>query len=176
MDPNPDSRRDSLPEKTELPPDYDATTEPHLTAAFAKLGFDQRDTSPSTDECIAHLKLLEAINQLRDDIATQDGLYGLKDSLIPESASDQTKSQTPTHIREKRWAVYVNVAVKRFQKYFQTLQPQSRMMDIETMKVPDYEYITHVKQQLQFDVDRLPPLGKHYSTKWAKELTKVKMS
>ena len=165
MDPDSGSKRDSPPEKTELPPDYDASTEPNLTAAFAKLELNQRGKSPSIDECIAHLKLLEAINQLREDIATQDGLYGLKDSLVPETASDQTKSQTLTHIREKRWAVYVNIAVKRFQKYFQILQPQSRMMDIETMKLPDYEYITHVKRQLQFDVDSLPPLGKRCSTK-----------
>ena len=165
MDPERDPTRDSPPEKPELPPGYDENSEPNLTAAFAKLALNQRGISPSVDECIAHLKLLEAINQLRDDVATQDGLYGLKDSMVPETASDKTRSQTLTHIREKRWAVYVNIAVKRFQKYFQTLQPESRMIDIETMKVPDYEYITHVKEQLKFDVDRLPPLGECPSTK-----------
>ena len=159
MDPKRDPGRDSPPEKTEPPPSYGSENNPDLTVAFAKLNLDHNGPTPSTDECIAHLKFLEAINQLREDVATQDGLYGLNDSLVSESNSDRAKSQALAKLREKRWAVYVNIAVKRFEAYFQTLQPGSRMMDIETMKGLDYEHIVNVRQKLRFDLDNLPPLG-----------------
>ena len=167
------SSRDSPPEPSgrtpEPPPAYSEGAESDVTAGFAKLSLKETGEVPSIDECIAHLKLLEAINQLREDVATQDGLYGIKDSFVPENVSEQTRSQTLAKIREKRWAVYVTIAVKRFETYFQTIQPNSRMMDIKTMKSPEYGLITDTggvpgpNGKFEWVVDNLPPLGWYFN-------------
>ena len=145
------------------PPGYgDANgSEPDVTAGFAKLNLDNGADTPSVDECIAHLKFLEALNQLREDIATQDGLYGIYDSLVPADTSDQTKSQYLAKIREKRWAVFVTIAVKRFEAYFQTLEPGSHMTTIDEMKSATYTRIlASGGGKHAWTVDNLPPLGK----------------
>jgi len=67
----------------------------------------------TTDECIAHLKLLGALADLRDRISAQDGIFQLWDI----SAKD---ADGLDFLRKKRWGVYVSRAVDRFESWYDT--------------------------------------------------------
>ena len=69
------------PEKGERPPSYsqDAVD---ITSHFAKLDLNSTSSKPTVDQCIAHLKLLEAFHQLREDVATSDGLRRISKGII----------------------------------------------------------------------------------------------
>ena len=149
------SSRDVSPPGYEVPP-------PDITASFSKLklGGNNSSTKPTVDECIAHLKLLEAFSQLREDIGSTDGLFGIHDDFVPANATEQQRTEMLIRIREKRWAIYVTRAVYRFEIYWnRCLEPEAR-----PLRLPDvstFEYSQRVKQAtpLQFTRDNLPPLG-----------------
>ena len=101
------------------PPSYTQaplTPPPDITAAFSNLNLNPTNF-PSEDQCLAHLKLLEAISQLREDISARDGLFGIRDDFasINGQIVDDKKIVA---IREKRWSVYVAKAVKRFEVWW----------------------------------------------------------
>ncbi|KAL6714165.1 hypothetical protein ACLMJK_008659 [Lecanora helva] len=144
------------------PPLYDvssATDEsvPDTTAAFAKLNL-QPSGKPTVDQCIAHLKLLEAFHQLRETVALQDGLFGLLDSFASSRSTEQQQAEILAKIREKRWAVYVTKAVYRFQRWWETvIEPNAqrlRQKDIPTA----YQEKIESGKSLHIDRDHLPPL------------------
>lgn len=112
------------------------------------------------DECVSHLKLLEAFYQLREDISTTEGLYGLSDALIHDSTEEKEKMELLARLREKRWAVYVTIAVSRFEAYYKSLQPDSQMLSEKVLLSPSYERIATEGIPLDFSLDNLPPLGK----------------
>ena len=73
-----------LPKYQSPPPAYIANTSgetnanpQNLTAAFSNLKLDD-SIIPNPDQCIAHLKLLEAFHQLREDTALHDGLFNIQ--------------------------------------------------------------------------------------------------
>ena len=140
-----------------LPPPYEESP-PDLTASFASLDLRRQHGTPTPDECIAHLKLLEAFSQLRDSIALTNGLYGLNDDLVPADASNDGKALILSRIREKRWAVYVTVATLRFESYFRSIQPQSVMITQSQFEQDSYEEIINKGKPLAFSRDDLPPL------------------
>ena len=147
------------PPNDPLPPAYqDVAPPPDITAGFANLNLSGHGSIPSVDECVAHLKLLEAFNQLKEDITRQDGLYGLKDSFATGSGPEAAQNDMLTKIREKRWVIYVTIAVRRFQVWFQTLIPDSRMPTRTFMSEVTYDRITDIRKHLHFSVDSLPPL------------------
>ena len=145
----------------DLPPSY-SSIPPDITAAFSNLRLGQSASIPTVDECIAHLKLLEAFSQLRDDIGTTDGLYGLYDNFI-EPAALRTKKECVellAAMREKRWAIYVTNAVQRFEIYWKVcIQADARMLDQVDLDREDIEYIADRGTPLTFTTDNLPPLG-----------------
>ncbi|MCJ1293142.1 hypothetical protein MMC34_004695 [Xylographa carneopallida] len=144
----------------DLPPSY-SSIPPDITAAFSNLRLGQSASIPTVDECIAHLKLLEAFSQLRDDIGTTDGLYGLYDNFI-EPAALRTKKECVellAAMREKRWAIYVTNAVQRFEIYWKVcIQADARMLDQVDLDREDIEYIADRGTPLTFTTDNLPPL------------------
>lgn len=71
----------------------------------------------STDECIAHLKLISVFADLRDTISSRDGIFDLWDCTASQSDDDSRKRGLAL-LREKRWAVYVTRAVDRFESWF----------------------------------------------------------
>lgn len=73
---------------------------------------------PTVDQCIAHLKLLECFHELRETVATTDGLYGIKDDYASSAANESSRASLLTKIREKRWSIYVTQAVKRFELWW----------------------------------------------------------
>ena len=141
------------------PPSYSAET-PDITAAFSNLRLDEKADKPTVDECLAHLKLLEAFSQLREDIGTADGLYGIQDDFA--SALDvEPRTEALAKMREKRWAVFVTRAVDRFEVYWKScIQPDAPMLrQVPDLNAPSFEDDLASKVVLQFNADNLPPLG-----------------
>lgn len=91
----------------------------------------QQAIKVTPDQCIAHLKLLEAFYQLREDIGNTENLFGISSPVLGEKTS-QNKPQAngqdahalaEIRVREKRWAVYVARAVDRFAQWWDTCVP-----------------------------------------------------
>ena len=76
---------------------------------------------PTEDLCITHLKFLHSLHLLREDVATNGSLF----DITPPHADLATKSgedgeaKMRARVREKRWQVYVTVAVYRFEKWIE---------------------------------------------------------
>ncbi len=144
------------------PPSYAANDEnsiPDITAAFSNL--DLRSfRKPTADQCTAHLKLLEAFHQLREDVALNDGLFGLQDAFVPSTENEQQRAELLTKIREKRWAVYVAKAAKRFQGWWEmVIEPSAQRL--QQTNIPTiFEQAPEAGSALLIDQDHLPPLGK----------------
>ncbi|KAF2839990.1 hypothetical protein M501DRAFT_951869 [Patellaria atrata CBS 101060] len=106
-------------DKRENPPGYDQLSDPipDLTTRLRQLDFTKVNPTPSPDECVAHLKLLEAFYQLREDIST-----------LESNSTDPRPSQTTqadARVREKKWEVYVTRAVERFTKWWEDAIPRT---------------------------------------------------
>jgi hypothetical protein len=143
------------PKNPSPPPAYDIDP-PDTTAAFSRLKLEDSD-KPTTDQCIAHLKLLEAFHQLREDIATNDGLFGLRDGFVPQGLDEQQRAETLLKIREKRWAIYVAKAARRFEKWWQvSVEPGVEMLSQTAMAA---EHFDHDRHPQFFSKETLPPLG-----------------
>ena len=148
------------PQQQQPPPTYSANP-PDLAAAFSNLTINRGSPTPTPEQCIAHLKLLEAFHQLREDVATTDGLFGINDSLVSTDEPSKNQSAILLRIREKRWAVYVARAVSRFEKWWQeSVQPDAVMISEKdlTGKLPFTEEDRRIGS---WDItrDQLPPLG-----------------
>ena len=143
------------------PPEYNYNDdETDLTAGFAKLNLSRGSstTLPSADECIAHLKLLEAFSRLRESIGCQDGLYGLSNNLIAESAEPALKSQLLAQMREKRWAMFVTIATMRFESWWNKIS-ENRMLPGYEQESAAFRHYPEVAKPLKFTAESLPPLG-----------------
>jgi len=106
---------------TEAPPPQQLPTDLSLRLEQLKLGSKSPESQCSTvDECIAHLKLLEAIHQLREEAANRDGLFGISS---PQSSESEEGAQKSLRVCEKRWAIYVNRAVDRFTRWYEACVP-----------------------------------------------------
>lgn len=152
----------------DLPPTYaqaDFNNDvPDITAAFSSLNLAP-SAKPTPDVCIAHLKLLEAFSQLREDVAFEDGRFGIKDAFADAGESDQERADLLIKIREKRWQVYVTKASKRFERWWATCvevaDEKSRLLGQSKMQTV-FKQSPDVGERLAWREDYLPPLGKHY--------------
>lgn len=144
------------------PPAYTAhapenETAPDITAAMSHLNL-QGSVKPTVDQCIAHLKLLEAFNSLREDVATTDGLFGIQDDWASGDVKRE-QAESLAQIREKRWAVYVAKAADRFAKWWQFCV-ETNAQKLELNKIPVlFKESPHRGAILSFDKNSLPPLG-----------------
>lgn len=143
------------------PPSYAVNGDsnlPDIAAAFPNLNL-QTSSKPTADQCVAHLKLLEAFHQLREDVALSDGLFGLQDAFATSKGDERQRAELLTKIREKRWAVYVAKAAKRFQSWWETIiEPDAQRLqqkDIPTV----FKQTPEGGTALSIDRDHLPPLG-----------------
>lgn len=136
------------------PPAYttvDESATADLTAAFDQLSLSNAVSDPTVDTCLAHLKLLFAIQSMKEEVGYTDGLWGLWDSLAgPLNHLEHTyadKKQTPSDskkpldknlledadnaakktlenlskIREKRWALFLARATQRYEAWWKSL-------------------------------------------------------
>ena len=148
------------PPKASPPPEYTEDAGPDITASFAQLNLSQSSEAPSSDECIAHLKLLEAFSQLREDIGCCDGLYGLSNSLVAEDTEPELKSQLFAKMREKRWAIYVTIAAMRFEAWWRTMPSiNGSMLTGVQYTAPGFKGAANTAVPLNFRREHLPPLG-----------------
>lgn len=143
----------------ERPPSYKQADELVLELPKLNLGVPSSIYPITRDQCVAHLKFLAVLADLRDLISNNDGLFGLFDSdadKFPESLNEAR-----ARIREKRWAVYTARAVERYTRWWFTCLPMSRpqvtMTDLEQR---EYESIIDCETQILWSDDNMPPIGK----------------
>ena len=137
---------------------------PDITAAFSNLNLAP-SAKPTPDLCIAHLKLLEAFHQLREDVACEDGLFGISDAFADAAPSDQERAKLLAKIREKRWQVYVTKASKRFEQWWVTcVEPnEEKFRLLRQSKMPSiFKQSPDHGGRLEWSKDDLPPLGQYY--------------
>ena len=141
---------------------------PDITAAFSKLNLAP-SAKPTPDICIAHLKLLEAFHQLREDVACEDGLFGIRDAFADAAQSDQERAKLLAKIREKRWQVYVTKASKRFERWWITcVEPnEEKNRLLRQSNMPSiFKHSPDHGGRLEWNKDDLPPLGQSYQMRW----------
>ncbi|KZL63249.1 alpha-ketoglutarate-dependent sulfonate dioxygenase, partial [Colletotrichum incanum] len=145
----------------------------NITAAFSSLRLGtQRD--PDVDSCLAHLKLLHAIQTLKEDVGYTDGLWDFWDVRAgplpgPEvrgkgGSSKDAEGHTKkilAMLREKRWAVYLARAVDRYEAWWKTLS-EGRLREAEMGNVEKssekYAKFPEGSKDFPWSVDNLPPL------------------
>ena len=159
------------------PPSYSASAaqEPpaDISTAFANLNLHEPPAlaqTPTPDECLAHLKLLEAFYSLRQDVCQHDGLFGINDSFATASTEPE-RTQHLAKIREKRWQVYVSKANKRFEAWWTTcVLPEARRQT--QYAVTTLGRTPWVGEKLNFERQNLPPLGNQTIRKsWSMSIT-----
>ncbi|KAI0843879.1 hypothetical protein F5Y00DRAFT_274793 [Daldinia vernicosa] len=91
------------------------------------------DSNITPDTCLVHLKLLAALQSLKEDVGYTDGIWGLFDDRVliqkdtkPEAAENGQKLEEETvkrlaRLREKRWALFVARAVDRYETWWTKL-------------------------------------------------------
>jgi hypothetical protein len=148
------------------PPEY---SERDVTEDLASLNLISTD-SPTVDQCIAHLKLLEAFHALRQSVSKTDGLFGIHDELAPRSGGKCEEELLKVY--EKRWAIYVARAVDRFESWWSACVPssykgrpierpnQTRLMGTDGVEFTDF---SKGGVPIEFTADNLPPLGMFYA-------------
>lgn len=144
----------------------------NLTAAFENLDLTNAPVDPTVETCLAHLKLLAAIQWLKEDVGFTDGLWGLWDAhagpidpvLIARPTKDKDVKaerdgevesamreryrdknlQTLSRIREKRWAVFVARAVDRYETWWKRLASATRDQRLTQRRIEqsDPEYLS----------------------------------
>ena len=166
----------SIPSEAGLTPEALAA----LTSAFSSLSLPDAPTDLSPDTCLAHLKLLYAFHQLKEDIGYTNGLWGIHENTLDRQSllisdglwSNDTGSQTPpeeriaralSKLREKRWALYVARAADRYEAWWHSLQgDRLTEADMESEDMSKYAGFVHEKPPKAFDPSMLPPLGRFF--------------
>jgi hypothetical protein len=161
------------PPAKEAPPAYSVTDpvpEPTvpiadgLTAAFSNLNIpDTPPAFPTADHCLAHLKLLNSLHTLKEDIGYTDGLFGLWDAKC-EVLEGKERDAALAKTREKRWALYIARAVERFEvwwlRYLCSLEDCQRLQGSEMVaSSKNYDKFTSLGKVQKWTTTMLPPLG-----------------
>ncbi|KAJ9667710.1 hypothetical protein H2201_002245 [Coniosporium apollinis] len=149
--PNPETLAEGVPSG---PPD--------LSARLANLSLDEKTPFPTADQCIAHLKLLEAFQNLRDEVASHEGLFG----ITPPPADLAADSTALARVREKRWAVFVARAVDRFEMWWTKCLPPTfnglpyNRLSATQFKTSPHKHISFIldAKEIAFSTDTMPPL------------------
>lgn len=157
-------------------------------AAFLNLSFESSITDHldirygiSEDACLAHLKLLHAIQSMKEEVGYTDGLWNLWNdrgkralddlradadwSMIRKLEKSDAKTVTTaghSRIREKRWALFVARAVDRYEAWWKSLG-ENDMLTEEDMADPDsYKFKKFpTSTRLIWEERMLPPLGEN---------------
>lgn len=144
------------------PPAYSQTSNPLPAVPPLNLAQTAGPASLATVthyECIAHLKFLAALSDLRDTVTSTSDLFGISDSNALEFESHFNEAWAL--VKEKRWAVFTARAVARYTTWWNTCIPASRPRptthEISSAIVDDF---TVCHTPLAWTPDELPPLGK----------------
>ncbi|KAL7948262.1 hypothetical protein V8C42DRAFT_351505 [Trichoderma barbatum] len=187
--------KDEAPPYGDAPPSYDKATsgipgdpdaatsskDIDVTAAFANLSLSSGPTTggPNVDTCLAHLKLLHAIDALKEDVGYTDGLFEIWDSRanwdieiihgaalppglkLDRLGQDERVKLALSRLREKRWAIYLARAVDRYEAWWNAMAQNKTMLNEEDMFVEQsskYTGFTTSGKPLPWTRDSLPPL------------------
>ncbi len=152
-------------EGSDFRPPYEPPTETpieDLNAAFASLHLSEYPAAlPTTDECLAHLKLLSAFQVLKEDVGYTDGLFGLWDARC-EKVDEKDREKALASLHEKRWALYVTRAVDRFQDWWtKVICSSKKRLEWKEMLTDHgaFARFTEVQTRMSWRTDMLPPLG-----------------
>lgn len=152
---------DSDRPSAEQPPGYDQIDEQPSTIPPLDLSHNAgppASTNVTRDQCVAHLKFIAALADLRDSVAGNDGLFGLHDP--PPTEFPDHINEVRARMREKRWAVYTARAVDRYTKWWVKCvpndRPRARLTDLMD---ESYDHITQDIRLISWSKDSLPPLG-----------------
>ncbi|CAG7921369.1 unnamed protein product [Penicillium olsonii] len=143
----------------ERPPSYSAeqAEQPPLELKLNLGSIPSSSATVTRDQCVAHLKFLAVLADLRDSISGEDGLFGIFDSeaeRFPDSLNEAR-----ARIREKRWAVYVARAVHRYTTWWSVGLPRSRQMaTIADLESAEYGDIVRCDTLVAWSQENLPPL------------------
>ncbi|GKZ34995.1 hypothetical protein AbraIFM66950_005434 [Aspergillus brasiliensis] len=108
-------------------------------------------------QCVSHLKLLSAFAELRDVISNNDGLFGIFDEGGHQEGVPRDNYQYL--VKEKRWAVYVARAVKRYTAWwFLCFPSQKPLLTMADIRMDEYANVVKPKKIVQWHEDILPPL------------------
>ncbi|KAK9595731.1 hypothetical protein V6Z92_002226 [Aspergillus fumigatus] len=151
---------DSDRPSAEQPPGYDQIDEQPSTIPPLDLSHNAgppASTTVTRDQCVAHLKFIAALADLRDSVAGNDGLFGLHDP--PPTEFPDHINEVRARMREKRWAVYTARAVDRYTKWWVKCvpndRPRARLTDLMD---ESYDHITQDIRLISWSKDSLPPL------------------
>lgn len=163
------------------PPAFTADTGVDITAAFSTLNLHATPTHPDVNTCLAHLKLLFAIQSMKEDVGYTDGLWNIWDSLadgspdlsgfqaqdapLPEELDGQKRTTEDyrkiklSKIREKRWAVFVARAVDRYEAWWSTF-PKNMLHEDDMVEGSGALYHRFVEEKgyIAWSETNLPPL------------------
>jgi hypothetical protein len=123
----------------------------------------------TTEHCRAHLIFLSALAELRRNITTVDGLFGIDEPNRRIDTADEENFRL--RIEEKVWQVYVSRAVDRFKQWWLNLPRHGNPPTVMSLKRFELNPLTLDDPQPIFkDKDDLPPLGMNpFHTHMAKD-------
>ncbi|GKZ25877.1 hypothetical protein AbraIFM66951_001470 [Aspergillus brasiliensis] len=108
-------------------------------------------------QCVSHLKLLSAFAELRDVISNNDGLFGILDEGGHQEGVPRDNCQDL--VKEKRWAVYVARAVKRYTAWwFRCFPSEKPLLTMADIRKDAFANVVKPKKIVQWHEDILPPL------------------
>ncbi|KAI9369131.1 hypothetical protein BJX61DRAFT_545876 [Aspergillus egyptiacus] len=147
----PSNSRDNLPTDDQIPGQPSA-----IPALSLTLG-PSRYTTITHSECIAHLKFLGALSDLRDTITSIQNLFNIPDPTPQEFGSHINEAWAL--VKEKRWAVYTAKAVERYATWWNNCVPSSRLPPTTSLFYSSaYDSILTPNTPLVWTRDELPPL------------------
>ncbi|KAI2688966.1 hypothetical protein LCP963914a_2055 [Penicillium roqueforti] len=146
---------------SEQPPSYSANqVEQQPPLELPQLDLSSHPSSSTTvtrDQCVAHLKFLAVLADLRDTISSDDGIFGIHDAEAEKFPNSLNEARA--RLREKRWAVYAARAVDRYTKWWSIGLPRSRpMATINDLECIDYERILNCDTIVAWSTENLPPI------------------
>lgn len=142
-----------------------------INASFSNLRIgDVPRPFPDADLCLAHLKLLEALFILKQEVGYTDGAFDIWDSRAPGTVESVANDERARHmrlealskIREKRWALYVARAVRRFEIWWMKVlctYEQSVMLTEIAMQYQEFQDFPAAGIIQRWNTSMLPPLG-----------------
>ncbi|KAK3290359.1 uncharacterized protein B0H64DRAFT_368914 [Chaetomium fimeti] len=153
------------------PPAYvEPGSDANLSSVFENLYLTNSPSDTSPETCLVHLKLLFAIQAMKEDVGYTDGLWGLWDSRAgPLEQSVQSVAEKMqddqlrilSQLREKRWALFVARAVERYKAWWRLFGGrQLREEDMMANNSPAYVEFPGVVgyETVEWKEEMLPPL------------------
>lgn len=114
-------------------------------------------TTVTQDECLAHLKFLAALADLRDSVSGLKGLFCIHDPS--PAVFEQLIDEARARVKEKRWAVYTARAVERYTVWWKKCIPShAPVVQVKDFDSRSYNTITEKHKRLVWSRDTLPPL------------------